>query len=277
MKSYLSTLQAHLATYARNRLGIYEEGTFRGKSYPHILPTELKFLNFLEPVRAELQAHLKGNPGVKLHQCFHHLNSSQAFAFNFFYPFLAAGGQTARVLSTVLGVDADVMKWAFEVIPDATENTNVDVAWQIPGGATVFCEVKLSEADFGRADNDERHRDKLANIYRPRLAGLVSDELLEEQVFFNHYQLLRNVSLMAGSGKDQLLLLMPRANESLVPQLKMVLAGTQPKVRNRIHVAYIEDCLSALMAGQSVTPELRSYASSLWEKYVPSVAGQALV
>jgi len=277
MKPYQSTLQAHLANYARTRLGIFEEGTFRGKSYPHILPTELRFRNFLEPVRAELQAYLKGNPGIKLHQYFHHLNSSQAFAFNFFYPFFAAGGKTARALSTVLGVDADVMSWAFEVVPDATENTNVDVAWQIPGGATVFCEVKLSEANFGTAKNDEEHRDKLASTYRPRLAGFVSDELLEEQVFFSHYQLLRNVSLMAGSAKDQLLLLMPRANESLAPQLKTVLAGTQPRVRNRIHVAYIEDSLTALMTSRSVTPELRSYASSLWEKYVPSVADQALV
>lgn len=277
MKSYLSTLQAHLATYKRNRLGIVEDGTFKGKPYPHILPAELRFLNFLEPVRAELQAHLKSNPGIKLHQYFHHLNSSQAFAFNFFYPFLAAGGQTARAFSTVLGVDADAVQWAFEVVPDAIENTNVDVAWQTAGGATVFCEVKLSEADFGRAKNDERHRDKLAKIYRPRLEGHISDALLAEEAFFGHYQLLRNVSLMAGSEKDRLVLLMPRANESLSPQLKTVLAGTQPNVRSRIHVAYIEDCLSALMTSQSVTPELSSYVSSLWEKYVPSIDGQALV
>ncbi|NOJ28384.1 MAG: hypothetical protein DA330_10280, partial [Nitrososphaera sp.] len=109
------------------------------------------------------------------------------------------------------------------------------------------------------------------------LEGLVSGHLLEEQVFFDHYQLLRNISLMARSEKDRLVLLMPRANESLSPQLKTVLAGTQPEVRNRIHVAYIEDSLSALMTSQSVTPELRCYASSLWEKYVPSIAGEALV
>ena len=277
MKQYQAMLLSHLANYAKTRLGVFEEGTFKEKKYPHILPSRLRFLNFLEPVRSELQTYLKQNPQIKLHQFFHHLNSSQAFAFNFFFPFFAAGGKSAKALSTVLGVDADVKKWAFEVILDKKENTNVDVVWKMPGDVSIFCEVKLSENGFGTAKNDDRHKKKLVDIYCPRLEGLVSGQLLEEQVFFDHYQLLRNISLMARSEKDRLVLLMPRANESLSPQLKTVLAGTQPEVRNRIHVAYIEDSLSALMAGQSVTPELRCYASSLWEKYVPSIAGQALV
>lgn len=277
MKKYQATLLSHLANYAKTRLGVFEEGTFKEKKYPHILPSRLRFLNFLEPVRSELQTYLKQNPQIKLHQFFHHLNSSQAFAFNYFFPFFAAGGKSAKALSTLLGVDAIVKDWAFEVVPDEAEGTNVDVAWNLAEGGSVFCEVKLSEADFGKAENDDRHKRKLEKIYRPRLEGLVSDGLLEDKAFFGHYQLLRNISLMAGSEKDRLVLLMPRANESLSPQLKTVLAGTQPEVRNRIHVAYIEDCLSVLMASQSVTPELRCYASSLWEKYVPSIAGQALV
>jgi len=277
MKTYQSILQTHLASYAKNRLGVYEEGTYQGRTYPHILPPRLKFLNFLEPVRAELQAYLQEHSDIKLHKYFHHLNSSQAFAFNFFYPYFAAGGKSAKALNTHLGVDATVKDWAFELVPDQAEGTNVDVMWRIAGGGSVFCEVKLSEAEFGRAENDERHVRKLAKIYRPRLTGLVSDNLLQENVFFKHYQLLRNISLMAGSQKDQLVLLMPRANESLFPQLKTVLAGTQPEVRTRIHVAYIEDSLSALMTSPSVTPELRIYANSLWEKYVPSIAGQTLV
>jgi hypothetical protein len=276
MKQYQSTLQAHLASYARTRLGVHEEGTYQGRTYPHILPSRLKFLNFLEPVRAELQAYLEKHRDIKLHKYFHHLNSSQAFAFNFFYPYFAVGGKSAKALSTLLGVDAAVKDWAFEFIPDEQEGTNVDVVWNVTGGASVFCEVKLSEAEFGKAENDERHKKKLAKIYRPRLTGLVSDDLLQEKVFFKHYQLLRNISLLAGSEKDQLVLLMPRANESLSPHLKTVLAGTMPDVRKRIHVAYVEDCLSALMKSQSVSPELRFYASSLWAKYVPSIAGEAI-
>jgi hypothetical protein len=278
MKQYQSTLQAHLASYARTRLGVHEEGTYQGRAYPHILPSRLKYLNFLEPARAELQAYLKlqENEKIKLHKYFHHLNSSQAFAFNFFYPYFAAGGKSAKALSTLLGVNGTVKDWAFEFIPDEQEGTNVDVVWNVTGGASVFCEVKLSEAEFGKAENDERHKKKLAKIYRPRLKELVSDDLLQEKVFFKHYQLLRNIALLADSEKDQLVLLMPRANESLSPQLKTVLAGTKPDVRSRIHVAYLEDCLTALMTSQPVTPELRFYASSLWEKYVPSIDGEAL-
>lgn len=276
MKKYQSILQTHLASYAKNRLGVYEEGTYQGRTYSHILPARLRFLNFLEPVRAELQSYLAEHRDIKLHKYFHHLNSSQAFAFNFFYPYFAAGGKSAKALSTLLGVDAAVKDLKFEVVPDEAEGTNVDAVWSVAGGATVFCEVKLSEADFGKAEKDERHIRKLAKIYRPRLTGLVSDNLLQEKVFFKHYQLLRNIALLADNEKDQLVLLMPRANESLSPQLKTVLAGTMPDVRKRIHVAYIEDCLTALMTSQAVPPELRLFAKALWEKYVPSVDGQAL-
>jgi hypothetical protein len=276
MNQYESTLKSHLASYAKNRLGVYEEGTFKEKPYPHILPSRLKFLNFLEPVRAELQAYLEKHRDIKLHKYFHHLNSSQAFAFNFFFPYFAAGGKSAKLLSGLLGVDAPVKDFEFEVVPDEAEGTNVDAVWRVVGGATVFCEVKLSEAEFGKAKDDDEHKKKRVRTYLSRLDGLVSDDLLEEKAFFKHYQLLRNIALLADSEKDQLILLMPRANESLSPQLKTVLAGTQPHVRSRIHVAYIEDSLTALMASPSVTPELRSYAKSLWEKYVPSIAGQAI-
>jgi len=273
MKQYQSALQRHLESYAKCRLGVFEEGTFKGRHYPHVLPSQLRFLNFLEPVRAELQAYLQENPRIKLHQYFHHLNSSQAFALNLFYPYFAARGQSARALSTALGVDAEVLNWEFEAVPDEKEGTNVDVLWRVSGEASIFCEVKLSETEFGTAKNDLRHRKKLAEIYRPRLNSLISDDLLEEQTFFDHYQLLRNVALLADSDRHRLVILIPRNNESLKPQLSKVLAGVKPKIRGRINVAYVEDSLSNLLANPSLSPELRVYARSLVEKYVPSIAG----
>lgn len=111
MKQYQSVLQRHLAGYAKSRLGVFEEGTYEGRSYPHVLPSRLRFLNILEPIRAEMQQYLEKNPQIKLHRYFHHLNSSQAFAFNLFFPYFAAGGQSARALSTLLGVDADALAW----------------------------------------------------------------------------------------------------------------------------------------------------------------------
>jgi len=270
LKHYQTTLQQHLGNYAKGRLGVLEKGTYKGRPYTHVLPKGLRFLNFLESVRKELQNHLGVHPSIKLHQYFHHLNSSQAFAFNLFYPYFAAGGLAARTLSASLGVDADVLEksWEFESVPDKTEGTNVDVMWRISGGTCVFCEVKLSESGFGTAENDTRHQKKLAGIYKPRLASLVSDDLLNDKTFFDNYQLLRNVALLAGNEKHKLVILAPRENESLDPALRKILKGVKPGVRERINVAYIEDCLRNLRENSSLSPELRIHAARMQEKYV---------
>jgi hypothetical protein len=266
--SYQQSLQSHLADYARNSLNVLEKGTYRGKTYPHILPKSLQALNLLETPRAALQAYLKTHPSIKLHMYFHHLNSSQAFAFNLFFPFFSSGQGPARALSRALGVDQNVTSdWEFEHIAAPDEGTNADVMWRTPE-ASVFCEVKLSETGFGTTRNDLEHQRKLAKIYRPRLKSIVSSDFLHETAFFKNYQLLRNISLLASNEKDRLVLLLPRANRSLHKPLQMILSGVGPQFRQRITVAYIEECLSSLETNSHLPDELRSYTSKLIEKYV---------
>ncbi len=271
MKRYQAAIKKHLGEYARRRLGVFEEGIFKGRPYPHILPSRLRFLNFLESYRAELQEHCSSHRrSIKLHQFFHHLNSSQAFAFNLFFPYFSSSGYPAEALSAALGIRAQVSEWAFEHVPDKKEGTNIDVMWRISNAAWVFCEVKLSESEFGTADNDERHRNKLSSIYQKRLAPLVSADLLHEKTFFKNYQLLRNISLLAEHAEDQLMILLPRENESLGRLLHKALAGVNPEVRGRIRVTYIEECIGALMEDRALSPELRVYASQFAEKYLVS-------
>jgi hypothetical protein len=84
--------------------------------------------------------------------------------------------------------------------------------WVTDTGTTTFCEVKLSEPDFGKATDDDRHRNKLAKIYRPGLERHVNATLLEEGAFFEAYQVLRNVWHMLRVEHSYLLFLLPRAN-----------------------------------------------------------------
>ncbi|MBR0798714.1 hypothetical protein JQ615_25320 [Bradyrhizobium jicamae] len=266
--SYQQLLQSHLADYAKNALQVLEAGTYRGKPYPHILPKRRQALNLLESPRTALQAYLETHPGIKLHKYFHHLNSSQAFAFNLFFPFFSSGPGPARVLSRALGVDQDVTSdWEFEHIADPDEGTNADVMWRA-SEATVFCEVKLSETGFGTTRNDLEHQKKLEEIYRPRLTDMVSADLLNGTTFFKNYQLLRNISLLSSNAKDRLVILLPLANRSLHKPLQMILSGVNPQFRHRITVAYVEECLSSLEASAHLPEELRAYASKLIEKYV---------
>jgi hypothetical protein len=234
------------------------------------LPTRLRFLNLAESFRAEILEYLRTHRSIKLHRYFHHLNSSQAFAFNLFFPYFATSGPAARGLSKALGIDADAGNCQFEVVLDSKEGTNVDVAWSIPSGAQIFCEVKLSEAEFGTAENDDRHRWKLANIYKPRLEGLVSREFLTERAFFANYQLLRNVSLLASDERHQLVLLMPNENKSLKKPLGSVLSAIDSSLRRRVHVAHIESCLVALQRLRELPPRLIAHAELMQDKYLPT-------
>jgi hypothetical protein len=157
VKNYEAEIKKHMAEYARRRLGVFEDGIFKGRKYKHILPSRLRFLNFLESFRSELQDYLLANPSITLHKYFHHLNSSQAFAFNLFFPYLSAGGGAAKSLNKALGINADILSWKFEHIVDEKEGTNIDVMWNISDAASVFCEIKLTEREFGTAKNDDRH------------------------------------------------------------------------------------------------------------------------
>jgi hypothetical protein len=98
---------------------------------------------------------------------------------------------TRRLLGLPEGVPGHL---DFEAVLDAGEGTNIDaLIWTADGTRTII-EAKLTERAFGAAPADERHLAKLANIYRPRLAGRVESCCLEPPAFFRDYKLYRNLA-----------------------------------------------------------------------------------
>lgn len=172
---YQQRLIEHLIDYKHTVLGIREPGVFRyrGKllKMDHILPRDQQWANLLEPARSLAVAYLEANKTLRLHRYFHHLNSSQAFAFNLFFPFFATGSSGSNALLRAFDQPSTLAWWEPEAVPDPDEATNLDARWQLADGTTVLCEVKLSEADFGKARADDKHRKKLQTIYSPRLTG----------------------------------------------------------------------------------------------------------
>jgi len=268
---YTKDLESHLAAYKISRLGVKEPGVFLHKGREvrcaHVLPRALKWLNILEPIRTEVRSYLKQHPDIRLHKYFHHLNSSQAFAFNLFFPFFEEGDPAA--LLRAMGLQGTVNRWLPEYIPYAKEGTNVDVSWQDAKGAWTYCEVKLSEQEFGKARDDKRHREKLATIYLPVLAPYCPAELLQTTQFFANYQVLRNVWLAARDKTASVVFLYPAANAVLTNLLQDVTMQLHPTLLRRVHVVTVEDVLSALSADKSVPPRLSWYVDLLTEKYVP--------
>jgi hypothetical protein len=271
--SYQTKMARHLAAYRRRRLGLPEEtkGTYARpggapRAYGHILPRELKWLNIPESFRREVREHVRASPRIKLHKFFHHLNSSQAFALSTFFPYLT---RKRMFLAQALDV-MPILRWDFEAIPDADENTHVDVWWTSPTGVMTYCEVKLSETAFGTAEDDPRHLRKLEQVYAPVLASHLDPELLEGKEFFKNYQILRNLWLAARSGheRDKVLFLLPKANVRPVEQLDKILAKVRMPLKGRVKVVFVEALLETLVSDRSPTG-LGWYAEMLREKYVP--------
>lgn len=269
-RTYQRGLEAHLTAYKLTRLGVSEKGTytFRGRSleYGHILPKHLAWLNVPEPFRTEIRDYVT-RKRIKLHKYFHHLNSSQAFAFALFVPYLTVAPQ---VLAAAL-VTRTIQEWDLERIVDSSEGTNVDAWWRSEDRSETYCEVKLSETAFGAADDDYRHRRKLTAIYGPGLRPYVQSGLLEPGPFLENYQILRNLWLACRKGheSDRVTFLLPRANAKPNAQLKLVLDSVHPSLRARVDVLHIEDVLADLTT-ESTDYDLRWYAKLLTEKYLPT-------
>jgi hypothetical protein len=269
--SYQDDLKKHLAEFKRRNLGISTPGVFRYRGrdvqHQHILPLANSSANLLEEAEPAASAFLAAHPH-KRHRYFHHLNSSQAFAFNLFFPYFSGGQESASALLRALGQDGILAEWEPEAVPVPDEETNIDVLWATTDGVRTFCEVKLSEADFGKALDDDRHRAKLVDIYSEILAGHLEPARLEQFAFFDAYQFNRNVWHMVRTDRSRLIFLLPRSNAGLWSLLQRLLFGVAPGTRERISAVAIEDSIANLSADNQCPERLREYAGKLMHKYL---------
>lgn len=269
--SYQDDLKKHLADYKRLCLGISDPGVFRYRGRDehrdHILPLANASRNLLEEAKPAASAFLAAHPD-KRHRYFHHLNSSQAFAFNLFFPYFSGEAQSAGALLRALGQEGVLDRWEPEAIPAPEEGSNIDVLWTTTDGVRSFCEVKLSETDFGKAADDARHAAKLIDIYGPVLAMHLEPGRLERLAFLSCYQFNRNVWHMVSDERNRLVFLLPRSNISLWMVLQELVSGVKPQTREHISVVAIEDVIARLCADELCPRAMREYASKLKHKYV---------
>ena len=274
MSLYSDRMKDHLARYKRERLGVDGDGVWlnNGEAYPHILPQHLSRLNIVETIRSEFWRFFDAHRAtLPLHKDFHHLNSSQAFAFNLLFPWMGTDSSQAELFAG-LGVEPRVARtWAFECMPDEAERTTFDLHAEFAGGSRVLLEVKLTEDQFGSRVPSEAHRAKLRDTYAPRLASKVTPGGLGEEAFFLNYQLFRNVSHLDPDRGDVLVLLLPRANV-----LTWQLADTfrtrylVDRVRESVRLVAAEDLVAALgQEGITARHRLQTHLELVCEKYLP--------
>jgi len=229
-------------------LGVEEYGTFRDKAYEHILPRSLLWLNLIETFRREIRESLEES-GIGLDQYFHHLNSSQAACLNLFWPLLNHPERDLILESLGIGPDK-VVNWAFEKAIGQIGQTRCDLYLELESGARTHIEVNYTGHGFGRSISDERHRERLKNIFASALCKFVVSEYLESEKLFFYYQLLRILSDFVPERNDSVVFLFPRGHERVADKARNVLdaAIETSAVRSRILIRFLDDVVSDALA-----------------------------
>lgn len=212
-----------LGKYKENRLGISRSGMYGGKEYDHILPRELYRLNIFESHRKEIFDFINTN-SIKLHRNFHHLNSSQGAALNFFYPLMQEDA-IDFLLNALCIKNDNPIEYTFEKVLDTFEGTNFDYFIRLDSGKRIFVEVKYTEDGFGKVKDDPSHVSKYDKIYSKKMSNFINNQYCNKVDFFNNYQLYRNVMYLNKDKGDIFLILYPSWNDSAERELSNFLGN----------------------------------------------------
>ena len=185
---------------------------------------------------------------------------------NLFFPFLQDDAGKSALLAA-LQVTGSIESWDFEAVPWPDEGTNFDLMLGLSHGPRVYIEVKLTESGFGRARPNDLRRKKLTTIYRPRLMDKVAPATLEEAVFFDQYQLLRNLSYVNEPAGSTLVLVFPNRNLEVRSEADVFIRSLGPRMAERVRVVFAEDLAAALLAGAQEASAAANVLRLVIDKY----------
>lgn len=223
-----------------------EKGEWRTLFYDHILPINQKEKNIISSIRKDFWLYNK-SANIKLHQYFHHLNSSQALCFNLFFPLFY---YDKKLLNYVLNdfwkvKNGEIIKCEFEKILDSKEFTNFDFYIEHKDNKRTIFEIKYTEKKFASTVGGKGHLNKYNKIYKPKLENILKPEFVCEDFIFKNYQIVRNLSYL--DENTTVVFLFPKANLDLMKTEKLISEITLQKYLDKVKVIYLEDFISQIL------------------------------
>ena len=251
----------HLSNYKRNILGITEDGFWEDKDgnkyyYSHILPEGTEDENIIKSAYTESIKKTKEKYKSEIHRGFKNLNSSQAFAFNFFQPIID-NNLFSELISTVKNViDLEYEK-------KNHDETQFDFYIKDDNQEYSF-EVKYTEDDFGSAPMDSSHEAKWKTIYKDKMKNILKTEMTCEE-FLDEYQLWRNI-LFATEGME-VRFVFPKFREDLTEKVNNAKKQCNEDIKKKIDIIYVDTFVSKMK--ESNDENLRKHYSEFERKYLP--------
>jgi hypothetical protein len=270
---YSNRLRAQLAAYKNTHLtGIPDDSsTVNGEdeTYAHVLPEESYRANILPTIRDDFWIWFEQQqPKLKLHQLFHHLDSSQAMAFNLLFPFIRSGKADRRLLKVLGVVGAAEYSAGFDKMLHGQENTTVDFYLEADTGRRIFFGVKLAEGEFGRCAGDDEHQEKLREEYAVHLREHVDAKWLERSTFRANYQVLRTLSYLGRYPDSGAVFIFPKANEQLMEVAASIKQIVSKSLAPRVAILYLEYLVERILEAVAGDEPLRRHYLAFREKYI---------
>jgi len=257
---YYELVKKHLAQYKVKNLKIMEDGVYKrnNKQYAHILPELLKYQNILLTYRDDIISYLQENK-IKLHNDFHHLNSSQALCLNLFSPFCITNNLS--LILQIMGIDDSIVSYSFEYIQDKKEYTNFD--FFINGKKyNYYFEVKYTEQKYDDESMDESHIKKYESIYKEKLREIGNIDI---KLFFENYQIFRNI---INAKNDKVIFVLPKQREDMIEKINSI-----KKIVNcsqNIYILTLEEIVN--ISRYSNNDKLKSNYIEFKEKYLTTAS-----
>lgn len=236
-------------------------GLWNNNKYEHILPEDKKELNLIHPYYIEslLDFYNKLKNGNDLHKGFANLNSSQAFALNFFVPIIKNEELFADLLE--LPKMEKIQSAEFEKTLNEEEGSQLDFYLETLSDAFTF-EVKYSENAFGDAEKNEHHDIKYTDIYKDRLAKVIDN--LSGDEFFEEYQLWRNICF-AGDGKT-VCFVFPKFRNDLREKVENARNKCKQSIKDKIKIIFVDEFVNKMIKADN--ENLRKHYQEFKHKYL---------
>jgi hypothetical protein len=258
-----------LSEFKNEKFPGLENGKWKknNKSYPHILPEENKLDNLLQPYKNEFIDFLK-TQNIKLHSDFHHLNSSQAMCFNFFFPLYYE--RNLEIITDFLGFKNETINYdsvCFE--KDGLEAefgrqpTSFDFYFKTQSGKKLFFEIKYTEGGYGKAKINSGKFDQVySNFLKP-----INFNFHNPQPFFDNYQILRN--LVHIDENSYVIFIFPKDNNSVKKDSERVKSEFLiENFQEHFFSVYWESIFSKVSDSMTISKMSKQY-SDFKEKYLP--------
>lgn len=249
---------SHLTEYKSDVLKVVQCGYWVKNKifYQHILPNEEYHKNIIINGFGDNLIKRIFSDGFKKHTGFHHLNSSQALAFNLFSPLIEIN--KLELILKQIGIVDVVNSSKFEHIENKEEYTNFD--FYIRGTVRkYFFEVKYTEDNFASTSDDKSHQEKYEKIYKNDL-NKISD--ITREYFFKKYQLWRN--LLYCKNNDVVIFVLPRFRIDLINKIEVEMKLL--KNDKQVKVLFMDDICSLFSSSDDV--RLKNHYNEFKRKYL---------